>query len=267
MRRITTTAIATALTAAALTAAGAVAPASADDRQPTAAGRTQLVFQYYDKSNWGSVSAPRSGGARTTIYTDHPGRTAEESARTAPYWDVLATTGGWSRLLLNGQCLGIAARPVMLQPVSCTGTSAQEWRLVPTGIEQRSTGAVFGKSVLGTMPSDGSFHIGVGTAAGRLGGDHEGLQPAAVGLSSPALGAEVTDLRPTFTGTGNPGGSVTVRESDGVIGTGTVDDTGRWSITSGRDLAPRYHEGTVTQAANGVTSSTPFRFTLSSLAS
>ena len=88
-----------------------------------------------------------------------------------------------------------------------------------------------------------------------------GVTPVA--LTGPALDAALDAGRPVFTGKGHPGAAVTVRGSLGtLLGSGTVDAQGSWSIESTVTLAPGYYTGAATQVANGQSSSAGFRFTV-----
>jgi hypothetical protein len=82
-------------------------------------------------------------------------------------------------------------------------------------------------------------------------------------VTEPALDARVDVARPVFSGSGEPGASVTVVESrDGVTLVDTVvDRTGAWSQQSLRALDKRSYEATATQQFEDQRSTAPVRFT------
>jgi len=81
---------------------------------------------------------------------------------------------------------------------------------------------------------------------------------APVVLVSPGLGALMPFAKPTFTGTGDPGATITItNQDDVVIATTLVSDQGTWSAKSTVSFAPMQNDGLITQAAiDGSTSST-----------
>lgn len=84
-----------------------------------------------------------------------------------------------------------------------------------------------------------------------------------VSLATPALGAKLLPGKPVFTGKGQPGATVTVRGQFGtVLGTGTVNADGDWSVESTISLLPSSYSGSVTQNAKGRTSTAAFLFTV-----
>lgn len=268
MHTFTRTVAAAGLVAAATVGSLGIGAGAASAAEPQTAGKTQLIFQYYDQQ-WGSVSKAQGSGGTLTMFLDHMAPTEAAVAKTAPFWDVVPTSGGWATLQLRGDCLGTAPGGPQLAPVACDGSSAQEWRLGKGGLERRANGVVYGKAGLttqgGTSPT---FRIGAIAGTGALGGDHEGLQPAAVTLTSPGIGEEITDTKPVFTGTGHPGSTVVVDTRDGVrLGSGTVGEDGTWSIRSQVGLTPGYQGGTVTQTAyTGATTTAEYHFVLASIA-
>lgn len=78
---------------------------------------------------------------------------------------------------------------------------------------------------------------------------------APVTIAAPALGATVSDTRrPVFSGTANPGATVTVADTSGrVVATTTAQADGAWSVAAATDLANGSHAGTVSQSADGTT--------------
>ena len=73
-------------------------------------------------------------------------------------------------------------------------------------------------------------------------------------ITSPAVGATVTDSTPAISGTGRPGATVTVKEGSTVLCRAVVHDNGRWSCSPGAPLAAGPHTVTASQSRNGVTS-------------
>ncbi|MFY0405747.1 Ig-like domain-containing protein [Solicola sp. PLA-1-18] len=71
--------------------------------------------------------------------------------------------------------------------------------------------------------------------------------PDAPVISTPTGGSRTTDTTPTFTGRGEPGAVVTVREGTATVCTDTVDGNGSWTCTPGQPLAVGDHTFTATQ--------------------
>ena len=88
-------------------------------------------------------------------------------------------------------------------------------------------------------------------------------------ISIPSTGSVVSDTTPTFTGTGTPGGLVTVTTSPTgtVLCTGTVDGNGNWSCTPTTAL-PEGPTTAVAQIGNpgGTLTTNPVSFTVDSTA-
>ena len=87
-------------------------------------------------------------------------------------------------------------------------------------------------------------------------------------ITAPTTGSVLSDTTPTFTGTGTPGGQVTVTTSPTgtVLCTGTVDASGNWNCTPTTVLS----EGLTTVVAKvtdpgGSTTTSPLSFTVDSL--
>ncbi|NQX22387.1 Ig-like domain-containing protein, partial [Curtobacterium sp. VKM Ac-2852] len=86
---------------------------------------------------------------------------------------------------------------------------------------------------------------------------------APVTLAAPAIGAEVTNTKPVFTGEGQPGATVEVKGTYGtLLATATVKDDGTWEATSDVTLALGSYAGKAWQTVNGKTTSADFRFTV-----
>lgn len=80
--------------------------------------------------------------------------------------------------------------------------------------------------------------------------------PPVVAITTPT--GEVDEARPTISGTGEPGATVTVTVDGEVVGTTTVREDGTWSVTLSADLADGEHNISVTatdRAGNTATDS------------
>ena len=89
------------------------------------------------------------------------------------------------------------------------------------------------------------------------------VRNTAVAIISPAIDATVAAGAPTFSGTGNPGSTVTVRGQFGtLLTTATVDTQGYWAATSMVSLVPGAYAGTATQDVDGKVTTAPFKFTV-----
>ncbi|MFY0563288.1 kelch repeat-containing protein [Archangium lansingense] len=88
--------------------------------------------------------------------------------------------------------------------------------------------------------------------------------PAAPVISAPANGATVEDNTPTFSGTAQPGSTVTLTVDGSVAGTTTADATGSWSFTPTSALADGPHTVTATASdpRGTSTASPPASFTV-----
>ena len=88
-----------------------------------------------------------------------------------------------------------------------------------------------------------------------------GQNLAPVTLETPAIGAEVEDTKPVFTGTGQPGATVEVKGTYGtLLATAVVKDDGTWEAASDITLARGSYAGKAWQTVNGKTTSADFRF-------
>ncbi|MBK5143706.1 Ig-like domain repeat protein, partial [Budviciaceae bacterium BWR-B9] len=70
-------------------------------------------------------------------------------------------------------------------------------------------------------------------------------------------GGETDDKTPTFTGEGEPGNTITVKDGDKVIGTAIVDENGAWSFTPDTELSDGSHSITVTETDKAGNESDP----------
>jgi len=84
-----------------------------------------------------------------------------------------------------------------------------------------------------------------------------------VTLETPAIGAEIEDTKPVFTGKGQPGATVEVKGTYGtLLATAKVDDNGDWEAPSDVTLARGGYAGKAWQTVNGKTTTADFRFTI-----
>lgn len=74
------------------------------------------------------------------------------------------------------------------------------------------------------------------------------LPPAAPSIIAPADGSVTSQLRPPFSGTAEPGATVSVRIDGAVAGTATADSNGSWTFTPSSDLADGPHPFSATAA-------------------
>ncbi|WP_179038093.1 Ig-like domain-containing protein [Limnobaculum xujianqingii] len=70
-------------------------------------------------------------------------------------------------------------------------------------------------------------------------------------------GDETDDKTPTFTGEGEPGNTITVKDGDKVIGTAIVDENGAWTYTPETELGDGPHSITVTETDKAGNESDP----------
>ncbi|MCS5466191.1 Ig-like domain-containing protein [Curtobacterium flaccumfaciens pv. betae] len=90
-----------------------------------------------------------------------------------------------------------------------------------------------------------------------------GQNLAPVTLETPAIGAEVTDTNPVFTGEGQPGATIEVKGTYGtLLATAVVKDDGTWEAPSDVTLANGTYAGKAWQTVNDKTTSADFRFTV-----
>ncbi|MGC7981109.1 Ig-like domain-containing protein, partial [Salmonella enterica] len=57
-----------------------------------------------------------------------------------------------------------------------------------------------------------------------------------------------SDLKPLFSGQGEAGNTITIKEGSTVIGSATVDENGRWTFTPTTPLSDGEHTFTVEQS-------------------
>jgi uncharacterized repeat protein (TIGR01451 family) len=96
---------------------------------------------------------------------------------------------------------------------------------------------------------------------------HVFVAPAAPVVSAPANGATTNNKKPTISGTGDAGATVTVKEGTTVICTALVAGDGTWACTPSADLGDGQHTFGVTQEhpVGNVSAATPHSFTVTSI--
>ncbi|WP_157553464.1 Ig-like domain-containing protein [Jiangella gansuensis] len=108
----------------------------------------------------------------------------------------------------------------------------------------RVSGAGQGDPAANT-PSNGSGYTSYGSLGNyTLTGTAAAFEAAPITIISPEDGAEVQPSPVEVTGSAEPGSTVTLSIGDGVVGTGTTDEEGTWSIVLEGDLP--YGESIIT---------------------
>ncbi|UXN09434.1 Ig-like domain-containing protein [Bartonella sp. HY328] len=82
-------------------------------------------------------------------------------------------------------------------------------------------------------------------------------------------GSSTNETQPEFSGTGEPGSTITIKDGDTIIGTTTVDSNGNWSVKPDAPLPEGNHSITVTEtdtAGNESSPSAPIDFTVDTTA-
>jgi hypothetical protein len=191
------------------------------------------------------VSAPAEttigeGGAGDAVYTvSNLGGSAA---------NVTFSTGtdpaGWSATVTD-PASGSAAIPA-------GGEVSVTVKIEPTGSSEGDSGTVTLNANDGTNTSSDTGQVQV-TAGGPAG-------PAAPTVTTPISGTTTSDATPTFTGTGEAGGTINVYdESDTVVCTTTVAGDGSWSCTPSSALTEgeQTYEVTVTDGESNESDPTP----------
>ncbi|POP41210.1 hypothetical protein CHU33_23865 [Superficieibacter electus] len=176
---------------------------------------------------------------------------------TRPTLTGTAEASATVRILDNGTEIG-----------SVTADASGNWNFTP------DTALSNGGHVLTVTATDGDGNVSQPSAAFSLVVDTEMPQVPAITLvtddiapvSGPvASGQSTNDPRPTLSGTGEIGSTVTIFDNGTAIGSAQVSDTGSWSFTPAEALAAGAHRLTVS-ATDGVGNtsalSTPFTLTV-----
>ena len=163
----------------------------------------------------------------------------------------------------------VPSAPVITSPTDGTSTSNNKPTISGTGQAGDTVTVYDGTTVIGTatVDSNGNWSMTVGTAlidgkhvitatqadaAGNVSGASKAvnitIEPAAPVITSPTDGTSTNNNKPTISGTGQAGDTVTVYDGTTVIGTATVDSNGNWSMTVGTALIDGKHVITATQA-------------------
>jgi predicted hotdog family 3-hydroxylacyl-ACP dehydratase len=163
----------------------------------------------------------------------------------------------------------VLSAPVITSPTDGTSTSNNKPTISGTGQAGDTVTVYDGTTVIGTatVDSNGNWSMIVGTAladgnhvitaiqadaAGNASGASNTVNlkivPSAPVITSPTDGTSTSNNKPTISGTGQAGDTVTVYDGTTVIGTATVDSTGNWSLTPATALADGKNVLTATQA-------------------
>jgi len=191
----------------------------------------------------------------TATATDAAGNTASDSNDftvdlTAPTVEITTpaegsstndTTPDYSGTVEAGSTVVITVDGVVLGNATVTGNT---WTFTPT------------------VPLPDGPHTVTATAtdaAGNTDSDSNDFTvdtttPAAPVVSTPADGSTIADNTPTYTGTAEPGSTVTVIVDGAAVGTTTADAAGNWSFTPITGLSNGQHTvaATATDAAGNV---------------
>ncbi|MDF3933331.1 Ig-like domain-containing protein [Pseudomonas citronellolis] len=104
-----------------------------------------------------------------------------------------------------------------------------------------------------SSPQTGGFEIILDTTAPAKPGV-PGAEDNIGAITGPITDGVTDDTTPTFSGTSEPGATVTIKDGDKVLGTATVGEDGNWSFTPSEPLAEGEHSITtqVTDPAGNV---------------
>jgi len=158
--------------------------------------------------------------------------------------------------------------PAITSPENETKTSDTKPAISGTGVSGLTVTVYDGTTSIGTVVvgSDGKWsltpasdlargaHIITATQKDASGNESDKsnvvnltIVPAAPAITSPENGTKTSDTKPTISGTGVSGLTVTVYDGTTSIGTAVVGSDGKWSLTPASDLARGAHIITATQ--------------------
>ncbi|WP_439645593.1 BapA/Bap/LapF family large adhesin [Citrobacter rodentium] len=144
------------------------------------------------------------------------------------------------------------------------------WTYRPDGLAQGThTLRVTATDAAGnTGPASANFTLTVDTAAPVAPVITSVTDDAGPVTGSLTSGQSTNDTRPTFTGTGEPGTTISVADNGVIIGTATVGDNGAWTFTPTSDLGQGSHPLTFTptDAAGNVGPAASFTVAVDSVA-
>ncbi|MDR3598285.1 Ig-like domain-containing protein [Clostridium sp.] len=166
----------------------------------------------------------------------------------------------------------VLSAPVITSPTDGTSTSSNKPTISGTGQAGDTVTVYDGTTAIGTatVDSNGNWSLTPATAladgnhvitatqadaAGNTSGVSNRVNltivPSAPVITSPTDGTSTSNNKPTISGTGQAGDTVTVYDGTTVIGTATVDSNGNWSLTPATALADGNHVITATQTDSG----------------
>jgi MYXO-CTERM domain-containing protein len=149
----------------------------------------------------------------------------------APAAPLLTTPANGSRTSNNRPPITGTAEPGSTVTVFIDGVAAASVTAGPTGSFSFTPPALAdGVHVVSATARDAAGNMSPMSAFNQFVIDT--TPPPAPVIVSPAMGGTVGSPSPTFTGTAEPGSTVTVRVDGMTLGTVTADATGAWSFTS-----------------------------------
>jgi len=191
----------------------------------------------------------------TATATDVAGNTATDSNTftvdvTAPTVAVTApaegaqtndTTPAYSGTVEAGATVVITVDGVVLGNATVTGNT---WTFTPT------TPLAEGPHTVTATATDAAGNTATDSNTFTV----DTTPPAAPVVSTPANGSTIADNTPTYTGTAEPGSTVTISVDGTVVGTATADSSGNWSFTPVTGLTNGSHSvnATATDAAGNL---------------
>ena len=220
--------------------------------------------------NWTCTpTAPLSQGDHTitATATDPAGNTSPASPpitvtvdTTAPAAPVITAPAPGTDTNVNTPILAGTAEPGSTVTVK-DGTTTLCTTTVDSSGNWTCTSAVLGDGphTLTATATDPAGNTGPASAPVNLTVDT--TAPAAPAITAPAPGADVNDTTPTFTGTGEPGATVTITDGTTPICTTTVLAAGTWTCTLTTPLGQGDHTiaATQTDPAGNTSPATPAR--------
>lgn len=159
--------------------------------------------------------------------------------------------------------------PVITSPTNGTSTSINKPIISGTGQAGDTVSVYDGSTVIGTAAVDSNGNWSMTVASALANGNHvitatqadtsgnvSGVSntvnlkivPSPPVITLPTDGTSTSINKPTISGTGQAGDTVTVYDGSAVIGTATVDVNGNWSMTVATALIDGNHVITATQA-------------------
>jgi MYXO-CTERM domain-containing protein len=193
----------------------------------------------------GGNTSPSSATNTFTLDTSAPAAPVVQSpangsttSDSTPAYSGTAEPGSTVTIIVDGTPVGTA-----------TANGAGAWSFTPTVplIEGPHTvNATAADATGNTSPSSATNTFTVDTMA-----------PAAPAVNTPANGSVTNDSTPAYSGTAEPGSTVTVTVDGATVGTATADAAGNWTFTPTAPLADGSHtvSATATDAAGNTSPS------------